>query len=376
MSLFTFVSVEFFQKPKEYISDIVSGIIPIVFISAIFYSILFGLSRYLFGDFIGLPLKYYLLIPFVSFLYNIKAIILVLFRNNAKALSFGILNIAATILYISFAIYFVVIQKENWQGRANAEIISAFIVSAVSLFVLIKMKYLSFTINKSVIKENFKFALPLIPSLFALTVITLADRFFIKEMMGEAELGLYSIGMRLGMIIAFILYSFEQIALPFIYEKLSKEEEQYKLHLVKFTILYFAMVLVVVVLVTIGSYILLELNFLPAKYLDAKKYIFWIALAYGFFGLSKILSPYIDFYKQTKFLMYAAIIGCVFNLVANYILILHFGTIGAAYSKVLTFFLIFLLYFFFSNKLSPMPWFKAKSYNFRKKELFELFESS
>ncbi len=371
MSLFNFMTVEYFQKEKNYISSLISGIIPIVCISGIFYSILLIGSRYFFGDFIGLPYYYYLLIPIVSFLYNVKAITLAVLRNSAKALYFGILNNSATILYLGLAVFLVVSQEQNWKGRVNAEIIAAAVVSIGCLILLKSEGFLNFKINKDIIKENFQFSFPLIPSLLALTLINLSDRFFIKEMVGEGELGMYSIGNSLGMIISFALYSFEQISIPILYKRLSERAEKNKVQMVKFTYLYIVLVFFLIIGVTLGTYLLLDLNFLPEKYLPVKRFIMWIALAYGFWGLCAILAPYIEFYKKTKYLLYASLIGCVFNLIANYFFILNFGAIGAAYSKVLTFFLVFILYWYFGNKLEPMPWFTKESFKFKKSDFVE-----
>jgi len=372
MSLYNFVSVEFFQKPKAYISSVISGIIPIVFLSGLFYAFSLWLLRMGFGDFLGLPLKYYILIPILSFLYNIKAITLTILRNNSKPIPFGLLNNSATTIFLLLAIYFVVTLDQNWEGRVNAEILAAFIMSWFSLYLLRKEGYLNLKIDKSIVKDNFKFASPLIPSLLAITIINLSDRFFIKEMVGEAELGIYAIGTSLGMMISFILYAFEQISLPLIYKKLSEKVEENNLQLVKFMNLYIAVIIVLIFGITIGVHILLEFNFLEEQYMGAKKYVFWIALAYGLWGLCTITTPFIDFHKKTKFLLYASAVGCIFNLIANYFLILKFGVIGAAYSKVATFALVLLLYWYFGNKLNPLPWFQLKSFKIKMVDFREI----
>lgn len=373
MSLFNFVTVEFFNKSKEYISSVISGIVPTVFVSSVGYAILISSIGYFIFDFIGLPLKYYLLIPILSFLYNVKAICLTVLRNDSKPIAFGLLNNSSTTLYLILTLSLVVGLGYDWEGRVNAEIFTALIMCFVSLFILKKEGYLNKKISRSILKENFKYSSPLIPGLFALTLINLSDRFFLKEMVGDAELGLYSIGNSLGMIITFILYSFEQISIPLIYKRLSENKEFSKIQLVKFTNIYISIIFVLVVLVTAGSYVLLDLNFLPEKYLPARQYIFWIAIAYGLWGMCAIIAPYIDYYKKTQLLLKAAVIGCIVNLICNYFFILQFGAIGAAYSKVLTFLIVFILYGYYGNKLEPMPWFTIKSFSYQKSDLEDIF---
>ena len=280
----------------------------------------------------------------------------------------------ATSLDLSLSVLLVIFIGLGWQGRVNAQIITTVVFGIASLFLLKKEGYFNLKINKEIAKENLKFSFPLIPSILAISIINQVDRFFIKEIVGDAALGMYAIGASFGMIITFFLYSFEQIVVPSIYKKLSAktDQENNRKLLISFTKFYGILVFLLAILISIGSYLLLEWNFLPEKYLPAQAYIFWIAAAYALWGLCTILTPYINFSKKTNYLLIATVIGCIINLVANYFFIHQYGAIGAAYAKVLTFGVVLFLYWYFGKELLQMNWFAKGTFKFSKKDLLNL----
>ena len=370
MALYSYISVQFFRKPKSYMATMISSMLPLIGVAAIGIGLLLTLGSQAFGNPIGLPLRYYLLIPLIAFFLNLKAINLTLFRNDNKALSFGLLNIAATLLYLILALYFVVLNGENWEGRANAEILSAVIIGIISILLLKKEDYLTRSIKKKTIAENLSFSIPLIPSLLAISIINISDRFFIEALSGTHELGMYAIGTTFGMMITFLLYSVEQIFVPTIYKKLSDTNSAAKnrLTLVRLTNYYILLIVLLAALLTGVSYLLFDLNFLPQQYLPARRYIGWIAFSYALWGICTILTPYINYSKNTKYLLYAALVGCCINLSANYFLIHQFGAIGAAYAKIITFATMACLYWIYGKRLTPMPWFTKQSWKIERSD--------
>ncbi len=376
MALYSFINVEFFQKNKEHLSSLVSSIIFILPLTGIFIALLLIGARWFFGDFLNLPIYYYFLIPLLAGFQNIKAIMLGIFRNLSKALEFGIVNISATGLNLCLALILIVGLGWNWQGSVTAQIVTAFIFGFVCLLLLKREGYFKLNFSKKIALENFEFSFPLIPSIFAISIINQIDRFFIKEISGERALGMYAIGISFGMIITFFLYSFEQVIIPRIYKKLSDKKNLKTNHrqLIGFTKIYVVLIFTLALLLSAGSYLLFEINFLPIKYLPARQYIFWITIAYSLWGVCTILTPYINFSKKTKYLLFAAIIGCVINLIGNYFLIHQYGAIGAAYSKVITFGTLVLLYWYFGKTLQKMEWFTGEPFSFSIKDFLSFIK--
>ena len=96
--------------------------------------------------------------------------------------------------------------------------------------------------------------------------------------------------------------------------------------------------------------------YLGEAFLDAKKFIFWLALGFGFHSLYIMIVSYIFYSKKTHMLNKIAVITVILSVVLNYILIRWNGAIGVAQATCLVFFSRFLMAWHASNKVYPMPW--------------------
>lgn len=364
LALISYVTVEFYQHDKKHIASLNSTIVLAILGNFVFISTLFIGARYLFGDFLALPMRFYFLIPIVCLTSSIFLLHLIILRNTHKAFEFGILQTIATIINFAVSLLLVVSFKYNWEGRAFAEIAANCSMAFVALFFLNKYKYLSYHFSLEKLKAGIKFSFPLVLSIIFISMISYVDRFFIKEMVSESALGLYAIGFSFGLILKSIIHSFEQVFTPWIYQHLSEKDSTKikKLKLVRFTYLYSIILLILAVGIGIGGNLLLYINFLPSKFIGAGSFIFWIALSFAFWGVADIIIPYISITKKTRFTLISTGIGCIANLILNYLFINWFGTIGAAYSKVVTVLIIVVLYLYFANKVYPMPWFKKEAF--------------
>jgi len=85
-------------------------------------------------------------------------------------------------------------------------------------------------------------------------------------------------------------------------------------------------------------------------------YVFWIALAYAFSGMYKMVVNYIIFSEKTYLLSFVTAIKTVINVVLNYILIKINGPLGAAQATAISFFLGFIMTWVLSARVYKMPW--------------------
>lgn len=376
LALVSFVTVEFYQQKKEYIASLNTSIITAIITNFFFVTTLFVGSRFVFGDYLSLPTRYYFLIPLVCLTSTIFLLNLIILRNNHKAFSFGLLQTLGTISNFSVSLLLIVGLKYNWEGRATAEIIANSTMALISIIFLFKDNYLSRLFSLEKLKAAVNFSLPLVASILFISMVSYVDRFFIKEMVSESALGIYSIGFSFGLILKSIIHSFQQVFTPWIYQHLSEKDQRKvrKVKLVKFTYLYSIIILILALGVGIGGNILLYLNFLPAKYLGAGSYIFLIALSFAIWGIIDIIGPYIAITKKTKYTLISTGLGCICNLILNYLFISWFGTIGAAYSKVVSVMIILVCYIYFANRIYPMPWFDYQALKISPKEIKEFLK--
>jgi O-antigen/teichoic acid export membrane protein len=152
--------------------------------------------------------------------------------------------------------------------------------------------------------------------------------------------------------------------IPWLYERLNKNDENFKRIIVKFTYLYFAVILIMALFMAFVAPYFLSF-FVGPKFLGAQVFVFWIAMSFAFGGMYKMVVNYIFYVEQTKILAWITFTGAIINIALNYVLIKQFGAVGAAMATCFVSIFFFLFTWIFSNKVYKMPWLlqKAKETN-------------
>jgi len=185
-----------------------------------------------------------------SFCTFIVTITLTLWQVQSKPIFYGIFQVSNALINILFSLWFVVILKWTWQGRIMAQVITVVIFAIIGLFILHRNKGFKFEFNKKYIDNALRFGIPLIPHTLGGIIMTTSDRIFITNMVGLSATGLYTVGYALGNIIGFAEHAFNMAYVPWLFDKLNKNDEDLKRKIVKFTYLYFAMILLMALFMT------------------------------------------------------------------------------------------------------------------------------
>jgi O-antigen/teichoic acid export membrane protein len=269
---------------------------------------------------------------------------------------FTIFNSANIFMELGVAVVLVVILGVNWQGRVWGIFVSRLVLFIIAVCVLLKYNFLRVSFNKIYMKNILSFGFPVALHSLGFAVIAAIDRFFIEKFINISSAGIYSASYSICSMIGFISGAFNLAWAPVFYEKLKNLSAVSKDKLVKYTYLCF-----IVIILGVISFI----KFIPAilhilvgsKFLGVSAFIPWIALGFGFHSMYVMVVNYIFYAKETKILSKIAFITVILSFVSNYILIKINGAIGVAQATCLVFLIRFLLVWFFSNKVYPMPWF-------------------
>ncbi|MDZ7672401.1 MAG: oligosaccharide flippase family protein [Halanaerobiales bacterium] len=84
----------------------------------------------------------------------------------------------------------------------------------IPIYLYIIFKNIKFKFNYFMLKESLLFSLPLIPSLLSAWVINLSDRIFIERFFSMSDVGIYSLGYKLGGIVLIISAAFQKAYSP------------------------------------------------------------------------------------------------------------------------------------------------------------------
>lgn len=355
LSMHGAINVNYFKLKKEELREYIGNVFIILFTNFILIFIVVFFLKYHLSISTKFPEKWIPIVTVIALCQSIFAINLVLWQVEQKSFPYGIFQVSRTILNVALSLIFVVALVWGWQGRLLGVIITSIVYGVISIFVITKRKYITFSFNKKYIKDALIFGVPLIPHALGGWIVTSIDRIFINSMVGVAATGLYSVGYSVGMIIGLLAHSFNLAWSPFLYEKLKENNFSTKVKIVKFTYLYdVGIIFLALTLSFIAPYFLKF--FVSENFYFAYKYVSWIALGYAFQGMYLMVVNYIFYVKKTYILAWVTFFSAGINIVLNYFFIKANGAIGAAQATTITFFVKFILTFILSSKVYKMPW--------------------
>lgn len=202
-------------------------------------------------------------------------------------------------------------------------------------------------IKTSYWKYALPFTLPYIPHLLSMNLLSGLDRIMIKKYCGAEDLAIYSLAYTCGSLITILVSSINSAYSPWLGEKLAKKD--YK-EIRKLSIPYVASFWYMA-----GGTILIipELLFLMggSAYMEAKYVMPPVAASCI---LQFIYCMYVNveqFEKKTNAMALASVFSVVINYVSNYIFIIRFGYIAAAYTTYASYFVLMLFHMLIVKKI-------------------------
>jgi O-antigen/teichoic acid export membrane protein len=159
----------------------------------------------------------YLKIVLVSVFFNLFRLLgLAYLRALEKPIHYSILNIIHFTLLVSLNIYHIVILKQSILGVVKSSVITAgvlFLIVITTVF-----RNVGFTFSTSILKKLMHFGMPMVPGTVAAWALTVSDRYLLNLFATPADVGLYDIAYKFGMIINMILVMpFRTAWLPFVF---------------------------------------------------------------------------------------------------------------------------------------------------------------
>ncbi|UOB21228.1 lipopolysaccharide biosynthesis protein [Macrococcus armenti] len=353
LNAFGAISRKYYDKINDFGSYIYTSIILNIFMF-IFFSIIFLVFSRLFTKLLGFELKWIVVCLLIVFLKSIFQTHLTLLQITNKPMTYGILQILNTIINFALTIYLILNLNFRWDGRLISQIIGFSIFAIFSWYVLNK-KYSLRNYQKEYAKDIMSFGVPLIPHSLGGMLITMSDRIIITSMVGLAATGVYAVGTQIGMIIWMVQDAFNKAWIPFLFSKLKNPSKVNNLMIVKITYIYIIVILMLTLLLYLSSNMIVDI-FIDSKYKDATQYIGLIGLGYAFNGIYKMVSGPLFYFRKTYILSYVTAITAILNIILCILFIKLFGTIGAAISTCLSFFIGMVVVWYFSNREYKLPW--------------------
>jgi O-antigen/teichoic acid export membrane protein len=273
-------------------------------------------------------------------------------RILERAVPFIVLALLDFMITIVVTIICIVSLELGIWGVAYGKLASVTLISIVAFAFMVKNYGIHF--DGKIAWESIKYGAPLTLSSVSYIVLTLSDRFFVKELIGVAASGIYGVCYKFGMIINMIVVApFIQSWFPVLYRAENAPEQR-------------------LIYQRVGLYYIQVLTCLWFVITVASKYTIWfatpedyhlgislvpvVAFAYIVYGMENIFKAGAMLANKTQQLTAIAVAMAMTNLVLNFLFISEFGLMGAAIATVLTHVVQATCVLRLSQKHLHIPW--------------------
>lgn len=229
-----------------------------------------------------------------------------------------------------------------FEGQLYAAIACAVIMALYSL------KLTRFYFNWNLFKKMLSFGLPSALSPVSFWILNWADRFILGKISSIAEVGLYTLGYTMGMAIMIPIGAFET-AWQASYVSISQDPNAKKIYALILSYYNFIIVFISLFIV-IFSRDYFEI-FTTQKFHGAWIVVPIITLAYILRGNYTVMTAASFVSKKTIYILMTEITAAIVNLGLLFILIPHFGRLGAAWATAVAFLVLPILMYFFTFKV-------------------------
>jgi len=292
------------------------------------------------------------LLAILLFIDALSRFPMIILNAQERSKIYTLINISTVIVNIFFNVLFIIIYQWSIEAIFYSFIISYSYQLVISF--IFCYKFFSFKFDKAQIKELTSFGITFLFYGLFLISLDLIDRFFLRYYWGEDIVGIYSACYRIGVAMNLVISGFRTAWIPF-FLKLKDDENNKEIFSQIFTYFtYGGMMLFLIVSLFASDIVRIQIgdfSFLGQKYWGGMSIVPYILLAYFFFGLFTNLNIASYYENKIKYLIYSTLAGCISNIVFNFILIPRISIIGAALATLLSYYIMFIVLYYFSQKI-------------------------
>ncbi len=261
-------------------------------------------------------------------------------RGQEKLLQYSVGNIIQSFAIALLNIIFLSRFQEKVEGYLWAYIIANCLTTVYALLKgNMKAIFQGFHIQRSLVKEMFKYSLGLMPNALMWWIMNSSDRIMITAFLGASANGLFAVAYKIPTLLTTVANTFTQAwSYSAIREAESEDKDDYS------NKVYDGLV-AVVLLLSCGMILFIKPFFrfyVEKSYFIAWRYVPFLIISFVFITLSTFVGTTYIVYKDSKGFLKGAILGAVLNIVLNLILIPQIGINGAGVATAVGYFFVFI----------------------------------
>lgn len=302
----------------------------------------------------GVPFSPYIILAvWSSYLALLFQLRLQLYQIEQKAKQYATLLVVNIIVQSLLTIFFVVLLKKGALGYITAGLVSNFVFSLVSFWLL--RSYLRPVIDTTKLKVSLRYGLPLVPHILGGWMMALADRIILNRLVDTAEAGLYSVAYTLGTGMNLVSMSINYAWAPFFMSQMKDRGDAAKVEIARFATYWVGAMCFVFLLISLFSREILAV-LTASQYHVAYRVVPLIALGYLFTGFYYVVVNPLFWLGRTPLIAVGTITGGLLNVGLNFLFVPHMQMMGSALATALSNLYVFVFIAFFSLRLFSLPY--------------------
>jgi O-antigen/teichoic acid export membrane protein len=274
------------------------------------------------------------------------------FRARQRSAVIVSLNFCSVAAMVTINIYFVAVLKLGVLGVLYGGLLGNYVVNAVLTVQALREVGLGFDYQK--MKALLVFGAPLVFTNIGAFVLNFSDRFFLQSYGNSSVVGTYALGYKFGYMLSFlVIQPFVLIWSARMYE-IAKRDDAKKLFA-----RFGAYLCLVLTTVALGISVVIKdvISMMAASdFKSAYRIVPLIALAYVFQGLYYQFQTGILIQKKTSYMGIMGGVAAITNVALNLLLIPSYQGMGAAWATTLSFLVLALLAYNFSQRTYWVPY--------------------
>lgn len=321
-----------FSMDKEYSKEKIAVIgFKLISISIVLFAVgMFLLNKFkIWPDINGL--EGFVFLYYFSYVFN--QFLIQFSKGLERVREMGIAGVISTFVMVGGNIIFLLVLREGLPGFFFANIIAQ---GASAIYLLIKLKlwiYLkNLNVEKELIREMLVYCLPLLASAIGWWINSAADKYVVAFMLGVSANGILSVSYKIPQIINVVESIFIQAwQISAIKEYGEKDTARFygKTFLI-INVLMCAACSWLILLTRPLAYLMYAKDFFQAW-----QYVPFLLISSVLNCASGLLGPILSAQKNSKAMMWSAIIGASVNIVMNITLVYYIGIQGATISTLI-----------------------------------------
>ena len=285
------------------------------------------------------------------FVLTLSEYLLAIFRLDERARAFFAWTMISVLLTIPVTVILVVPLDLGAEGLLLGSYGTG--LAVVLGLIFYHRRRLALVPDRPLLNRMMAFGLPTMPAELSLYSLSFIDRILIARKLGLAEAGLYALSVKMTQGIAVLVRGF-QLAFPPLAYSIEDDEEARLAYSAVVTWFVTLMALVVGFLWLIAPWIVRV--FAAPEFFDAADAVGPVSAGAALYALYMVLLVVLGRTGQTKYNLPATVAGLVANIGLNLLLLPIWGIIGAGVSLVISYLIVVVLMYLFTQRLFPVPY--------------------